>query len=401
MPYGESGNDWVQLEKRKVRRYGGRVRNETVVGFVRLSHKSNRNIIETTSRQALFENDAYNTLKDEFVLGIIEELEACHAEYQTEKKLTEKKLYPKEIAQNEIEQLTSFMEGWNISKEQKQIAASRLSKVSKMVLKQQDEKEEIKDELTSNLELYRNLSTVGLQALAFNHEIMGPIAKTNTKLKSFIKRADKLTKNQQKKLANECLEHIRVTLQWAGYIREFATLLAGSEDVKRRREPIDLKKTIDKLDKNYDDLFESLGIVVKKSITGALPKFYFNRASLESIFINLITNSIKSLKRVDRRRVIKIDISKTATTLKIRFTDNGRGIKDDNYKRIFRPFFTTYNKATEKGTGMGLTIVREIIEDDYGGTISLESSAYEDQELGNGHATFLITIPLKKISKQK
>jgi len=401
MPYGERGNDWVELEKRKVRRYGGRVRNETLVGLIKLSHKTNRNIIETTSRQALVENDAFNALKEEFVLGIIEELETCRAEHTAEKKETEKELHPKEIAQNEIEQLSSFMEGWNISKEQKQIATGKLSKVSKMVVKQEDKSEEREDELTSNLELYRNLSTIGLQALAFNHEIMDPIGKSNSKLKSFIKRIDKLTKNQQKKLVNECLEHMRMTLQWAGYIREFATLIAGSEELKKRREPVDLEKTIDKLDTDYHDVFKSLGIVLKKSITGSLSQYYFNRASLESVFINLITNSIKSLKRVDRRRVIKIDVSKTATTLKIRFNDNGRGIKDDNYKRIFRPFFTTYNKTTDKGTGMGLTIVREIIEDDYGGTISLDSSAYEEQEPGNGHATFLITIPLETISKQK
>ncbi len=124
MPYGERGNDWVELEKRKIRRYGGKVRNETVVGFVRLSHKNNGNIIETTSRQALVENDAFNALKNEFVLGIIEELETCRSEHEVEKKEITKKLHPKEIAENEIEQLSSFMDGWNISKEQKQIASS-------------------------------------------------------------------------------------------------------------------------------------------------------------------------------------------------------------------------------------------------------------------------------------
>lgn len=398
MPYGERGNDWVELEKRKVRRYGGRVRNETVVGFIKLSHKNNQNIIETTSRQALVENDAFNTLKEKFVIDIIQELESCRKEHEEQKKEEKKKLHPTEIAQNEIQQLTGYMEGWNISKEQKQIANSRLSKLSKMVTKQRAEKEEKEDELTSNLELYRNLSTVGLQALAFNHEIMNPIGRTNQWLKVLKKRKDKLKKKEIDKIVNDCIDNVRVIMDWAQYIREFATLISGSDALKKKREPLDIRQCIERLQNGFSDILSSFDIDFRKSITGTLPKYYFNRASLESIFINLMTNSIKSLKRVDRKRTIKVEISKTATALKIRYTDNGFGIKDDNYNRIFRPFFTTYNKETDKGTGMGLTIVKEIVEEDYGGTISLDSSAYEEAEPGDGHATFLITLPLEIIS---
>lgn len=401
MPYGERGNDWVELEKRKVRRYGGRVRNETVVGFVRLSHKNNREIKETASRQALAENEAFNTLKNIFVLETIQELESFRKEYEEQNKEMKKKIHPTEIAQNEIEQLTDYMEVWNISKEQKQLATNRLSKLSKIVTKQHEEKEEKEEQLTSNLELYRNLSTVGLQALAFNHEIMNPVGRTNQWLKVLQKRMDKLKKKERDDILNDCLDNTRAIMDWAQYIREFATLLSGSDAVKKKREPIDLRQCVERLHNGFSDVFTSFNIDFRKSITGTLPKFYFNRASLESIFINLITNSIKSLKRVDRNRTIKVDISKTTANLTIRFTDNGYGIKDDNCNRIFRPFFTTYNSQTDKGTGMGLTIVKEIVEDDYGGTITLDSSAYEEDELSNGHATFLITIPLDKISGKR
>jgi len=401
MPYGERGNDWVELEKRKVKRFGGKVRNRTVVGFVKLSHLNNKNIIETTSRQALVENDAFITMKNKFVLETILELETFRQEHEQEEKETKKNVFPTESAQSEIEHLTHYMEGLEIPEVQKKLATTKLSKIKKHVKDQHEEQISLEDELTSNLELYRNLSTVGLQALSFNHELMDPLSRTNQWLKVMKKRKNSLTLKQKNAMLDDCLNNIVTIMHWAQYIREFATLLSGSEGVKKRRELIDIVMCLNQLQKGFSDVFTTFNIDFRKAVTGELPKLYINRASLESIFINLITNSIKSLGQVKRKGVIKVEISKNSTHLKIRFTDNGFGIKDENSKRIFRPFFTTYTKTGNKGTGMGLTIVKEIIEDDYEGTIKLDSSAYEKDEPKSGHAAFLITIPLETLTQPK
>ena len=49
---------------------------------------------------------------------------------------------------------------------------------------------------------------------------------------------------------------------------------------------------------------------------------------------------------------------------------------------------------------MGLTIAKEIIEEDYGGTIIVESSVSEEEEKGFGETTFLISIPLRELKKE-
>ena len=77
-------------------------------------------------------------------------------------------------------------------------------------------------------------------------------------------------------------------------------------------------------------------------------------------------------------------------------SDNGFGILEENWSRIFEPQWT----EKEQGTGMGLTIVREIIEDDYGGTIKVEKSISEEVESGAGTTTFLISIPLQNLTKE-
>ena len=65
--------------------------------------------------------------------------------------------------------------------------------------------------------------------------------------------------------------------------------------------------------------------------------------------------------------------------------DTGRGIRPEDYPKIFRAGFTT--KPLGEGTGIGLALSREIIVDTHGGTIDFESQA------GRG-TTFHVRIPI-------
>ena len=71
----------------------------------------------------------------------------------------------------------------------------------------------------------------------------------------------------------------------------------------------------------------------------------------------------------------------------MKFSDNGRGIKKINRNKIFELLYTTF----EQGTGLGMSILKEILED-YNGTITLS----EHNELKNG-ATFIIKIPWNEL----
>lgn len=127
-----------------------------------------------------------------------------------------------------------------------------------------------------------------------------------------------------------------------------------------------------------------------------------NLASFESIILNLISNSIRALLKVSRtQKRLKVSIEKTSNNLKIRVFDNGFGIDEENYQRVFDPFWTTYKGEHEYGTGMGLTIVKEIVEEGYDGTVEIEKSTFEKNDQGNGETTVLLTIPLEKLEKNE
>ena len=69
--------------------------------------------------------------------------------------------------------------------------------------------------------------------------------------------------------------------------------------------------------------------------------------------------------------------------MRVKVVDNGPGIPEDIRALIFEPFFTT--KAKGEGTGLGLGIVRKIV-DKHGGSVSVESGA--------GRTCFTVALPV-------
>ena len=88
---------------------------------------------------------------------------------------------------------------------------------------------------------------------------------------------------------------------------------------------------------------------------------------LLQVFINMLGNAAHSIEHTGQ---ISIRSSIVQDEIIISFEDNGAGIKPEHLKNIFDPFFTT--KPIGKGTGLGLHIVRTII-DDHKGRIDVSS----------------------------
>lgn len=403
MPYGEVGNDWMDLGTRKSGPHsGGMARNDHFVGFLKLSRQNNPQIIETTTRQALRENDAFESLKKDFVTPVIEELENKKREIDAQEEELERKTQPANIAQLEIERvMEKIKESKNIGKTDKQDINIRLTKASKQIVLEKQLHDENEEKLVTNLEMYRNLSTVGIQTLAFNHEIINPIRWVKGTLTNLINLNEKLSDKEKLKDMEKCHTKIISSLNWANQIKEFSSLLSGSDISKKKRTNIKIDESIREIRDGMRLILDALNVTIHNPLfVGDIPDVVMNKASFESIFINLISNSIRSLKRVNRDRDINIKISKTSQTIKFEFTDNGYGISEEDEEKIFRPFFTTYKNPDDKGTGMGLTIIKEIVEDDYHGKVILEKTVYEKNYPGKGMTIFSIQLPLEEVTSK-
>jgi signal transduction histidine kinase len=84
---------------------------------------------------------------------------------------------------------------------------------------------------------------------------------------------------------------------------------------------------------------------------------------------------------------VTIKVSSSGDNIQVSISDNGEGMSEEVQKRIFENFFTT--KPAGQGTGLGMGITRDIIEDRHGGNLSFKSAQ------GEG-TTFTFTIPIRK-----
>lgn len=124
-------------------------------------------------------------------------------------------------------------------------------------------------------------------------------------------------------------------------------------------------------------------VVVKKSLETNLPVLMMQRGHFSEALVNLIQNAreaalgkgrIEVSARLDETQAVVISIA-----------DDGPGIAKTKLDKIFQPYFTT----KEKGTGLGLPIVKHNVEL-YGGTVHVES------ELGKG-TRFILQFPTRTI----
>jgi len=107
-----------------------------------------------------------------------------------------------------------------------------------------------------------------------------------------------------------------------------------------------------------------------------LPVLTTYKAPLRQVFQNLIGNALK-YQRADASPIIKVECKDLGQYWQIAVHDNGIGIEQEYYDKIFIIFQRLHNKEEYSGTGMGLAVTKKIIEN-FGGKIWVESTPGED-----------------------
>jgi two-component system NtrC family sensor kinase len=163
-------------------------------------------------------------------------------------------------------------------------------------------------------------------------------------------------------------------------------LLDFARESETKMEHLDIEKLIDetiRLSKNQIKLSK---IEFREEIAENLPPIYGDRKLLIQVFLNLLLNAIDAMPRGG---VLTIRVAREKITgfLSIHITDTGTGIPSHILSSIFTPFFTT--KPTGRGTGLGLSVSRGIIEK-HGGSIEVESKVNEG-------TTFTVHLPIVPI----
>lgn len=105
------------------------------------------------------------------------------------------------------------------------------------------------------------------------------------------------------------------------------------------------------------------------------PPLLCDRSALQQVIINLLSNSLKSVR--NRSGIIHIHVRSSVSGIELSVRDNGVGIPKDCLHRVFDPFFT---RNQEGGTGLGLSLCQKIVKN-HGGTMTVSSEQNEGTEV--------------------
>jgi signal transduction histidine kinase len=141
---------------------------------------------------------------------------------------------------------------------------------------------------------------------------------------------------------------------------------------KRERTPqlVEIKGSLNYAYAFFDFMIGKKNIVYKENIEDSL-SIFIDPQDLQQILINLIINAIQSM---EKGGTLSIHAYKDNSKVILDVSDSGEGIEEKNLDNIFNPFYTT--KPPGEGTGLGLWLIHEIIEN-YNGKISVQSKKGE------------------------
>jgi PAS domain S-box-containing protein len=157
-------------------------------------------------------------------------------------------------------------------------------------------------------------------------------------------------------------------------------LLAFARRKAPERGPLQLKDIVEDGMELFRERLERSHVMVELALDDVCPRVQADGDQMSQVFINLVMNAIHAMPEGG---TLRVGLTQDKDMVRFTVADTGHGISQEVLPKIFEPFFTT--KEFGKGTGLGLTVVKGIIEE-HQGTITVES------EEGKG-TMFTISLP--------
>jgi signal transduction histidine kinase len=250
-------------------------------------------------------------------------------------------------------------------------------------------------------EMLRFLASVGMATSEFSHEIKMTFQAFGLDMERVIEFVRSEVRSQEIVQSAERASQASARIEaFTGYFNE----TMASRNL-RHRLPVSLKKTVLDFAEGVAPIIASQGIELETLTPPLDPLFTtpLHEAELSSIFLNLLSNSVKAIKREKGERRIYLEAGRESDNhLFVEFSDTGDGIRSDLKDILFDPFVTSQtapsSRASERkqavGTGLGLWIVRQIVQN-FGGTIETPKPR------GKFSATFRILVPDEDARRDK
>ena len=397
-PYGEvkdAAFDWLSLGNRKATSPAGiakpeggyRVEPENVAGAVKISRLTNVNFEDKSSREGLQNNKTFEVFK-QLLASIINVFEEDRAFIAREMDSYDDELFGGERDRKKAEELAKKIVADSREKRRKQQENPENNSNTKNSTEEENErekeilaieierKEEQIEKLKDEQKVLRGLASSGIVLASFSHDLskLNDVLNSRTdKLKELISERIKegdYVDTERRKNPFAQIERIKtqdIKLQnWLNFS------LGATRKDKRKRPQVFLQNYFNEFKEDWSTVLNERGIILEVLEVEDIELRVFE-IDLDSIFNNLLVNSIEAfnLMKENRQRQVNIKVYTTGKEVIFDYMDNGIGLSKDIDKAdvIFEPLFTTRRNphtAEEEGTGLGMWLVKSIVKENDG-----------------------------------
>ena len=386
-PYGENGQDWLGLGERQAQSPGGvgqklggyKIRPNQIAGIIKISRMANASFQDKSGREGIQENEVFELFQNVLIEMI--------SEFERDRNIIMFNLseFAKKRFQDEEEKRKAQKEADRILREQEEEEAGshKHTETEKLLAKAAKIYEQDMEDKNEEIRLLRVLASAGLIISSFAHELKSLrsrlIPRTNfliAELKKYIEEKDLKSVHQEDNpfyMIQLIKEEDLKLKHWLDY-----SLSALKQD-KRKRPNLNVGEYFQKFKSTWKHALNQRRVKIvlngTKSHSGMLRAF---EVDFDTIFNNLLSNSLNAFEeqKGNYNREIVIDWKHSGKFIKILFTDNGCGLATEYEKEPDRIFeFNESSRRDRKrnriGTGMGLYIVKLVIDDYKGASIDI------------------------------
>ena len=370
-PYGNAGNDWLDINLRRARSPEERPSTNTLIGKLTVTDSGKR-LAQKTDRSGFIENESFLDLRS-FATDAMEWLARRRMEVAEKRRAAEKSM--PDTAATEAKQSVEDA----ISK----APTETQGELRGVFAAYEKEREREAGNLKREVQLYRTLSTTGITAATFSHESSGnPIKVITQSIGAIERRAQKSLGEDYNRLLQKPVASIVKAADTLGVLS--STTLSLIDHEKRRLTRVNLHHVISNVYEMFLPFFRGRSVDCQLELALGEPWLRGSEAAVESIITNLLNNSLAAFESAgSKSRLISIRSSYSQDDLVVVVSDNGPGIEGILVKDIWLPGVTTRSH----GTGLGLTIVKDTVHD-LGGRVG----ALEHGSLGGAEITVRLPI---------
>lgn len=287
------------------------------------------------------------------------------------------------------------------------------NKVADRTKELQNKNEQLRETLEALKEMQRQvvqqekLAALGLLSHGIAHEIKNPLNFINNFSSLSVELLNDLSslipadgiEDEKSREIKDLLHHLQVNLEkiHSHSLRVdgiVVSMLKHSKESKGHKEPTELNKVLKEYlyltRKTFEEKNPHIKVAIESSFDPALQLVEIVPQDVTRAIMNILDNAFYSV--IERYKhdgqgyqpLVSVSSLQLANCVEIHIGDNGTGVSQENREKLFHPFFTT--KPTGTGTGLGLSIAYDIVVQEHGGDILVQSEQ-------NKYTEFIIRLP--------